>query len=181
MNNAHISRSRNSFLIVAALAVTACSEGGSSSAASQVPVAFVNPLWVTDLEIRDTLGAVKNIFSPGEGIEFVLTIRNRSNAAQTLVFPSTQSFDFVVVSSGTQDIIWRASSGDFFSDVVTELPFGPSETKTYKTIWQQTDDNGLPVSVGDYEVQGTITASGQSLTSFGCSPFQSILVAFSIL
>ena len=115
-----------------------------------------NPTFVADLVLKNAAGAVRQEFAPGEPITMELTVRNRASTEAILQFATGHQFDFVVVDAGTSRVRWRWSHGKAFTQAITELEFGPQETKTFVVTWNQNDDAKLPVSVGNYEARGVL-------------------------
>ena len=151
---------------------TNCNKNNDSSA----------PQFVTSLSVQDSNGNLSSSFAQGDSIKFVLSIRNRSNTAQTLFFNSSELANFAVVDTGSATVEWTcdndtsvacllaptglgtpSSSGSGF----VEIDFNPFETKTLTATWNQTDDSGAQVpvvptnpggsTVGKYEVMGGFT------------------------
>lgn len=125
------------------------------------------PQFVTSLSVRDASGNPSSAFAQGNDIQFVLSIRNRSNTAQTLFFNSSEAFNAAVVNGGTASVQWTcdndtttnctfddsnlvkpSSSGSGFN----EIDFAAFETKTITLTWNQKDDSGTQIGTGGYEV-----------------------------
>lgn len=148
--------------LIAALSCTAlllgntnCNKNSDSSA----------PQFVTSLSVRDSNGNPSSAFAQGDTIELVLTIRNRSNTAQTLFFNSGEALNAAVVQAGTASVQWTcdndtttncligstlnttSSSGSGF----TEIDLAAFQTKSVTLTWNQKDDSGAQVKTGSYE------------------------------
>jgi hypothetical protein len=141
------------------------------------------PQFVTTLAIQNSSNQPSVSFSQGAPVEFVLSIRNRTDQAQKLFFNSDELLNLAVVDAGTATVIWTcdndittactfdtsglgstaASSGTGFN----EVDFAAFQTKTITVTWNQTDLNGAQVPVvpvnpgtlttGQYEVIGGFT------------------------
>lgn len=145
------------------------------------------PQFVISLTVQNSSGQPSAAFAKGDPIQFLLTIRNRSDQAQKLFFNSDEVLNLAVVDTGTATVVWTcdnvttntttttaacvigtslgtpSSSGSGFN----EIAFAAFETKTVTVTWNQTDDNGAQVpvvptnpgtsTVGQYEVMGGFT------------------------
>ncbi|MGH8402441.1 MAG: BsuPI-related putative proteinase inhibitor [Gammaproteobacteria bacterium] len=123
------------------------------------------PLFVTTLAVEDVNGNSISTFSPGQQIQFVLSVRNRSSSSQTISFSTAQLYNFVVLDSGTATEVWTWSLGQTFSQNTTTLTIAANQTQTYTIIWDQTGDSGQAVPSGNYEVIGGITCTNSSSSS----------------
>lgn len=145
------------FCMLLLLGNTNCNKNSDSSA----------PQFVTSLSVRDINGNPASAFAQGDSVEFVLSIRNRSNIAQTLFFNSSEVLNAAVVQAGTASVQWTcdsdtttncifdttnlstaSSSGSAF----TEIDLAPFQTKSVTLTWNQKDDSGAQLSTGSYEV-----------------------------
>lgn len=141
------------------------------------------PQFVTTLTVQDSSGLPTASFAQGETVQFLLSIRNRTNQTQKLFFNSDEVLNLAVVDAGTATVIWTCDNGTSSSTACVigtalgassssgsgfdEIDFQPFETKTVTVTWDQTDDNGAQVpvvptnpgtsTVGQYEVMGGFT------------------------
>lgn len=92
----------------------------------------------------------KATYTPVEPVEMRLMVRNETAEPVTLIFPSSQRFDFIV--RGRAGEVWRWSHGKRFLDVVQTVSLGSRQTLEYVVSWDQRDSNGRPVRPGAYEV-----------------------------
>lgn len=170
---------RLSFFIVATmmlLGASNCTKNSSSDA----------PQFVTTLTVENTSAQQTASFSQGQTVQFVLTIRSRSDQPQSLFFNSDELVNLAVVDAGTATVVWACDSDS--SNVTTascavtdtglstpattgagfnEIDFAAFETKTVTITWNQTDNSGAQVPVvpanpgtsttGQYEVMGGFT------------------------
>lgn len=145
------------------------------------------PQFVTSLTVENTTGQQTGSFSQGQTVQFVITIRNRTDQTQSLFFNSDELLNVAVVDAGTASVVWTcdgdsssvttpscsiddsglgstaASSGTGFN----EVDFAAFQTKTVTVTWNQTDNSGAQVPVvpvnpgtlttGQYEVMGGFT------------------------
>jgi len=129
--------------------------------------AFLSQLsFQTSLTLKDAAGVVKTDFSVAEPMTFELTVSNLANSTRILVLPSSQRFEFLV--GRDSGIIWNWSHDKGFLMVITELSFGPLETKTFSAVWNQTDNSGAQIQAGTYQAQGFV--AGQETINLDLSP-----------
>lgn len=141
-----------------------------------------SPDFVTTISIQDVNGQDSENFAAGQQIQFVVSIRNRSNSAQTLDFADAQIYDFYVVNSGTSDVVWHWSAGQAFAQNVNSIDFSAGQSRSYTVMWTQLDDDGQAAAPGDYEVQGRIVTQSDTAVSddFQPSDYRSNLTPFTI-
>jgi hypothetical protein len=140
------------------------------------------PQFVTSIAVQNSSGQPTTAFAQGDPVQFVITIRNRTNQAQSLFFNGAELLNLVVVDAGSASVVWTcdndtttaciigsnlgtpSSSGSGFN----QIDFKAFETKTVTVTWNQTDDSGAQVPVrgnitsatdttGKYEVFGGFT------------------------
>jgi len=123
------------------------------------------PQFVTGIVIEDGNGNVVSSgnstppsFVTGANIEFSVTVRNRSTISQTLFFKSSEKTNFAVVNSGSADVIWNSDNGQTpdTSNPAT-ITLTPGQSQSFTVTWNQQDDSGNQVAVGNYEVLGGFT------------------------
>ena len=124
------------------------------------------PQFVTTLSVQDINNNPSSGFAQGATVNFVLSIRNRSNSAQTLFFNGSEECNVAVVNAGTATVVWTADHGGASSSSCTgtgsssafgQLAFTAGETKTFTVSWDQKDNSGSQVSTGNYEVMAGFT------------------------
>jgi Intracellular proteinase inhibitor len=121
------------------------------------------PDFVTRLEIQDASGQITDTFERGELIQMVLTVRNRRDETVTVEFPTTRTFDFVVMRENSDSVEWQLSEGPGStppSTIPTTIDFGPNETQTFTTTWNQIDNDGNDARTGAYEARGVLVYDG---------------------
>ena len=111
----------------------------------------------TRLVLKNAAGRESTEFQSGEPITLVVTIVNRSGESRVLTLRSSQTHD-CVVSAGKSQEIWRWSSGRRFAQMITDLSFAPSESRTFTVVWDQTDGKGGSVPSGEYRAVGLVPA-----------------------
>ena len=129
-------------------AVVGCNEG-----ADDVLAPF-QPTLTADLRLLDSTGRARIEFDQGEAITFELSVTNLTSYDQTTSFASAKVYDFSV-QGPSGDWVWRWSRDRGFAAVITELHFAPHETRVFTEVWDQMDDAGKPVGLGDYTALGS--------------------------
>jgi hypothetical protein len=106
-----------------------------------------------------SLVADQSTYRRGETLNFTITARNSSDAAQRLVFASGQRFDIVVTPEGdAKEPGWRWSTGKVFTMIFGNVSWRPGETKTWTATWDQTaEERALPR--GRYVVQAELAST----------------------
>lgn len=124
------------------------------------------PQFVTTLTVEDINNLPTSVFATGTNIQFVLSIRNRSNSSQSLFFNGSEVCNFAVVDAGTATVEWTDDNGGSSSSICTgtgssssfgHLDFKAGEIKTFPVTWNQQNDSAVQVATGNYEVIGGFT------------------------
>ncbi|HEX4301063.1 MAG TPA: hypothetical protein VH327_09345 [Gammaproteobacteria bacterium] len=139
------------------------------------------PQFVTTLTVQNSAGQPTVSFAQGDTVQFLLTIRNRTDQAQKLFFNSDELLNLAVVDAGTATVVWTCDNDTTNACIIgsnhgtastsgsgfNEIDFQPFQTQTVTVTWNQTDDSGAQVpvvpnnpgssSVGQYEVMGGFT------------------------
>jgi hypothetical protein len=139
------------------------------------------PDFVTSLEIQDASGQITDTFERGELIQMVLTVRNRRDESVTVEFPTTRTFDFVVVRENSNDVVWKLSDDAAApSTIRTTIDFAPNESQTFTTTWNQVDNDGDDVRTGPYEARGVLVYDGFDANPLRSNQLGSTLERFTI-
>ena len=165
-------RSRITTILTLAAALLALPAGGcvasdrspgdaaGDAGANEAPVP---PDLETRVALRNAAGEETRAFRTGEPISFVITLHNRADGPRGLTLPTSQTHDCIVYrgdgakrTEKGRDAVWRYSQGRMFAQVLTELTLAPGESRSFSTIWKQTDAQGRPVVPGDYQVVGLV-------------------------
>ncbi len=136
------------FLLACILATPA---GACAARERPVPIADFE----TRLVLKNARGDEAREFRVGEPITFVVTIRNRADAARNLTLPTSQTHDCLVSGADHREV-WRLSSGRMFAQVITEIALRPSEWRAFTATWNQADAGGRPVPPGEYDGVGLV-------------------------
>ena len=110
---------------------------------------YVNP---SDLELRITTETPEIV--AGETATFTISVRNRTNEAVKLQFPTGQRWDMAAFHQKTQ--IWRWSNGLRWADAPHSLAIRPGEKETIQLAWTTRDRINCPLPQGIYNIQGMV-------------------------
>jgi hypothetical protein len=141
-----------------------------------------DPTFVATLQLQNTTGEVTDTFQRQELIQMILTVRNRRDTSETMDFTDSRTSDFVVVRENTDNIVWQLSKESAApAPTPTTLQFGPNETKTFTTTWDQIEsDGGDQAPVGAYEARGVLVFDGFDTNPLRASQRGSQLERFTI-
>jgi hypothetical protein len=155
-----------------------CSLGGSNNGGDGGD----DPTFVATLQLQNSTGDVTDSFDRGATIQMVLTVRNRRDTTETIDFTDSRTRDFVVVRANTDNVVWQLSKETAApSPTPTTLTFGPNETQTFTTTWDQTEsDSGDQVRTGTYEARGVLVFDGFDSRPLRASQLGSPLERFTI-
>lgn len=104
------------------------------------------------------LGTDKDFYMPGEPVRMFFYVTNISSQPFTLVFPTTQRYDFSV--TGVTGEAWRWSHDRLFAQVTERISVQPGELLAYSEVWPQVDNNGLRIRPGIYRVTAWSSFAG---------------------
>lgn len=135
---------------------TQCQQGNSSSSGSGGSATFV-----TSMAVENANGIPTTSFASGESIQFVLSVRNRTDMPQTITSQVCVSqFDTAVVTAGTANVVFNGPVPGMQCMAISldgvPMSFAANETKTFTVIWNQTDLAGGLAVPGNYEVMGGV-------------------------
>jgi hypothetical protein len=141
-----------------------------------------DPTFVATLQLQDANGDANDSFERGAIVTMILTVRNRRDTTETIDFTDSRTRDFVVVRANTNDVVWQLSKETAApSPNPTTLTFGPNESQTFTTTWDQTESgNGNQVRVGSYEARGVLVFDGFDNNPLRASQLGSPLEQFTI-
>jgi hypothetical protein len=108
--------------ILALVVVAACRGGGNRV---EVAAGAGGPL---------ELGSSMNVRVLGDTVRFEMHITNATGSQVAVSFRSAQRYDFVV-TRGSGEEVWRASSGMMFAQVATTETLSAGETKRFEASW----------------------------------------------
>ena len=113
------------------------------------------PLASDSLEARVTLS--EGGYAVREPVVMTLTVRNTTDRALNLIFPTAQRYDFVV--SRGKKVVWQWSHGRMFAQARGRHSIAPHDSISYEITWDQKDLDGAELSLGTYRIQGILKAS----------------------
>jgi hypothetical protein len=93
-----------------------------------------------------TFGA---FFDEGEPIQLAITVAVRE--PMTLYYRTSQRYDLAVINSQGQEL-WRWSRDRTFAQVTAEVPLAANEMLSFTETWDQRDDDGQQIPLGDYQI-----------------------------
>lgn len=108
------------------------------------------------MDLADLLPSVQAA-AQGDSVEFLLQVTNTTGSAVDVVYPTGQSFDFVVSDSGGREV-WRWSADRMFTQAVRAEELAPGETITHSAVWWAADQPR-----GEYSVLGTLTVADRAV------------------
>jgi hypothetical protein len=106
------------------------------------PFPFEGPVGI-DLT---TFGA---FFEQGEPIRLAITVAVRDS--MTLYYRTSQRYDLAVINAQGQEV-WRWSRDRAFAQVTAEVPLAANETLSFLETWDQRDNDGQQVPLGNYQI-----------------------------
>lgn len=116
--------------------------------------------FVTSLTLQNPSAQITDVFERDEQIEFVMTVRNELDRTAIIEFPTTRTFDFVVLREGTDEIVWQWSEDQPIQQTPSEIEFAPEETQTFRATWDQISNLDVQVRPGTYEARGVLVFRG---------------------
>lgn len=108
----------------------------------RVPFEFEGPIGI-DLS---TFGA---FFEEGKPIQLAVTVAVRD--PMTLYYRTSQHYDLAVINAQGQEV-WRWSRDRAFAQVTEEATLEANETLSFLETWDQRDNDGQQVPVGNYQI-----------------------------
>ncbi len=99
-----------------------------------------------------SLMAVDNITVRGEPFSLTFSVSNCTGRETSRQYSSGQIYDFIVRNEAGQ-LVWNWAHGLAFVQAIQERTYGAQQTVTYGVVWDQTDNDGVPVPPGAYEIE----------------------------
>jgi len=91
-----------------------------------------------------------------QGEQVRLTILVAASEPVTLYYRTAQRYDIVVTDSEDKEV-WRWSKDKSFSQELEQVSLQANEWLTFEELWDQRDNDGQPVPLGNYSVTATST------------------------
>jgi hypothetical protein len=138
---------------VVLLLALACGEGGEEPSTSPTgvttPTSSPEPGFPFEGPIGIDLTTFGAFFEQGEPIHLAMTVAARE--PMTLYYRTSQRYDLAVTNSEGQEV-WRWSRGRTFAQVIEEVPLGANGMLSFPETWDQRDNNGQQVPLGNYRI-----------------------------
>jgi hypothetical protein len=136
------------------LAASACGEGGKEEASPSptgvaTPAPSPTPRFPFEGPIGIDLTTIGTFSEQGEPIQLIISVAVRD--PMTLYYRTSQRYDLAVTNSQGQEV-WRWSRNRAFAQVTEEVPLGANETRSFSETWDQRDNDGQQVPLGNYRI-----------------------------
>jgi len=102
--------------------------------------------------LRLQMGLAKSSYTTGEELRVELSLQNTLGTSITIVFPSSQRFDFFILNREGKEV-YRWSKDKVFLAVISEVTLAVSETIDEELTWMIQD-----LTPGEYTVIGETAA-----------------------
>ncbi|MBW3635830.1 MAG: hypothetical protein KY445_05105 [Armatimonadetes bacterium] len=126
--------------------------GGSSNGSSNVPLPVQPPPASAD-QFAVVARSTQTQWRDGTPVALEIEVKNVSDRAATLQFPSGQSFDFAATREGETQPVWRWSMDKVFTQVFRSQTLSAGQSLKFSARWEDP-------SPGRYRIVGTIAANG---------------------
>jgi hypothetical protein len=141
-------------LAVLLLVASACGEGGKEEPSpSPTEVATPAPSPTASFPFEGPIGidltTLGTFSKQGEPIQLIITIAVRE--PMTLYYRTSQRYDLAAINSQGQEV-WRWSRNRAFAQVTEEVPLGANEMRSFPESWDQRDNDGQQVPLGNYRI-----------------------------
>jgi hypothetical protein len=169
----------------ALLGLAACNGDGGDSVATSTPeptptaVASPPPELCPKVEgeVVQSLVALletdKLSYGQGELLDMTLRLVNCASQPITRTFPDAQRYDFAAMMRDG-DEVWRWSGGMAFAEIMGEETYQPGEQVTFTETWDQLDNDGEPLELGQYQLTTESTGCAESLRN--CGPRAALII-----
>lgn len=153
-----VSKLKASAALLAALAAvlvvaSACGDNGEEPSPSPTGVASPTPSPTPRFPFEGPIGIDLStfgaFFDQGKPIPLAISVAVRDPL--TLYYRTSQRYDLAVVDSQGQEV-WRWSRDRAFAQVTEEVPLGAGETLSFAEIWDQRENDGQQVPLGNYQI-----------------------------
>jgi hypothetical protein len=113
------------------------------------PAASPTPRFPFEGPIGIDLTTFGAFFEQGKPIQLAVSVAVRDPL--TLYYRTSQRYDLAVVDSQGQEV-WRWSRDRAFAQVTEEVPLEAGETLSFVETWDQRDNDGQQVPLGNYQI-----------------------------
>jgi hypothetical protein len=97
-------------------------------------------------------------YTEGQPVRIELVIRNTGTEPVMYQFSSGQKYDFWAEKDGVE--VWRWSKGKMFTQALTSTTVAPGREISFAETWDQLDNDGNAVAVGECVVMAQLTTMG---------------------
>jgi len=101
----------------------------------------------------------------GETVRFTLQVQNVTARTFDLYLRGRESTLDIEVSRATGDVVWQRLAGAVIPAIVHVRPLAPRERFELIAEWDQRDDKGRPLGVGEYSARGLLLVEGAPLAA----------------
>lgn len=115
---------------------------------------------IMDKPLQLELEVAQSEYKSGIPIKAIVILKNNSTEPKSLEFRSGKKFDLIVYKSGSE--IWRLSSGMMYTMMISHQKLEPGETLKFEGVWHQTDNSGVQVEPGVYQMKGILASSDEA-------------------
>ncbi len=166
------------------LVLVACNGDGGDSVATPspepTPTAVPPPAELcpkVDGEVVQSLVALletdKLSYGQREPLDMTLRLVNCASQPITRTFPDAQRYDFAAMMRDGEEV-WRWSGGMAFAEITGEETYQPGEQVTFTETWDQLDNDGEPLGLGQYQLTTESTGCDESLRN--CGPRAALII-----
>ena len=132
---------------------SACGDNGEEPSPSPTgvatPAASPTPRFPFEGPIGIDLTTFGAFFEQDKPIQLAISVAVRDPL--TLYYRTSQRYDLAATDSQGQEV-WRWSRDRAFAQVTEEVPLEAGETLSFAETWDQRDNNGQQVPLGNYQI-----------------------------
>ncbi len=99
-----------------------------------------------------SLMAVDKITVPGVPFSLTFSVSNCNERETSRQYNSGQIYDFIV-RDASGELLWNWAHGLAFVQAIQERTYSAQQPVTYGVVWNQTDNDGVPVPPGTYQIE----------------------------
>jgi hypothetical protein len=135
------------------LVASACGEGGEKPSPSPTGVTTPTPSPTPRFPFEGPVGidltTLGTFLEQGKPLQLVITVAVRD--PMTLYYRTSERYDLAVINSQGQEV-WRWSRDRAFAQVAEEVPLGANGMLSFIETWDQRDNDGQQVPLGNYRI-----------------------------
>jgi Intracellular proteinase inhibitor len=107
-----------------------------------------------------TLHTDRESYRPGDPVQLRLEVLNDTAEPVTLLFNSSQKYEFEVLWE--DQLLWRWSADRVFAQMLTKETIAPGQGIQYEAAWDGRRSDGELARPGEYNARGVLTTSSRS-------------------